>query len=103
MIETQNSINVFLIYHFICVLNDSFVLYVVFELLAISGGGGTSPPTQAVRGPKSLVLLGLNIIQTIFCQYTLFRSPDFDRKFLPLSRMTFIRAGFLDHPLIIPV
>ena len=60
MMETQNSINVFLIYHIICVLNDSFVSYVVFELLAISGWGWTSL-TQAVRGLKSPVLLGLTL------------------------------------------
>ena len=39
MIETQNFMNLFQIYYNLCVQNDSFISYVVFELLAIIGGG----------------------------------------------------------------
>ena len=39
MIETQNFMNLFQIYYNLCVQNDKFISCVVFELLAIIGGG----------------------------------------------------------------
>ena len=42
MIETRNFINLFQIYYNLCVQNDSFISYVVFELFEIIGGGNSS-------------------------------------------------------------